>query len=187
MTSEPDAARRRSPAGRTGRSARTGFEGTSSSTPRRDFAEDRFKVGQILLVGPEDRAEACEIRDVRFHQGRPIVVLDGHRDDERRRERWPERELWLPQSVMRPAAGGDVLPARPDWLRGARHARRGDRPGDGGRGHDRPQPPRDRRQRADPAGRAHLRRDRRAGPRVTVIRRKGCSSCTDGEAGEREL
>jgi 16S rRNA processing protein RimM len=40
-----------------------------------DFAEDRFKAGAVLLVGEEARPRA--IRDVRFHQGRPIVSLEG--------------------------------------------------------------------------------------------------------------
>ena len=40
-----------------------------------DFAEQRFRVGATLLVG-EDRAPR-RIRDVRFHQRRPIVLLEG--------------------------------------------------------------------------------------------------------------
>lgn len=40
-----------------------------------DFPEERFKVGEVLLVGP--REEAREIQDVRFHQGRPVIALEG--------------------------------------------------------------------------------------------------------------
>src|SRR5690349_14776658 len=40
-----------------------------------DFAEARFAVGATLLVGPD--ATPRVIRAVRFHQGRPIVSLDG--------------------------------------------------------------------------------------------------------------
>lgn len=40
-----------------------------------DFPEERFKTGALLLVG--DRATPRRIRDVRFHQGRPIIGLDG--------------------------------------------------------------------------------------------------------------
>ena len=40
-----------------------------------DFPEERFRNGETLLVGPA--AEPRQIRDVRFHQGRPIVTLDG--------------------------------------------------------------------------------------------------------------
>ena len=42
-----------------------------------DFAEERFAVGQTLLVGPEEAATPRRIREVRFHQGRPIVGLEG--------------------------------------------------------------------------------------------------------------
>jgi len=40
-----------------------------------DFAEERFRVGQVLLVG--DAARPLTIRDVRFHQGRPVVTFEG--------------------------------------------------------------------------------------------------------------
>ena len=40
-----------------------------------DFPEERFRNGETLLVGPA--AEPRQILDVRFHQGRPIVTLDG--------------------------------------------------------------------------------------------------------------
>ena len=40
-----------------------------------DFAEDRFKVGEVLLVGPAATPRA--IREVRFQQGRPILALEG--------------------------------------------------------------------------------------------------------------
>jgi 16S rRNA processing protein RimM len=42
-----------------------------------DFADDRFKAGRTLLVGPEGRPQPRRIRDVRFHQGRPIIGLEG--------------------------------------------------------------------------------------------------------------
>jgi 16S rRNA processing protein RimM len=40
-----------------------------------DFAAERFKVGEVLLVGSD--ATPRVIRDVRFHQGRPVVALEG--------------------------------------------------------------------------------------------------------------
>ena len=40
-----------------------------------DFPEERFKVGEQLLVGPA--AEAREITEVRLHQGRPVIALRG--------------------------------------------------------------------------------------------------------------
>ena len=40
-----------------------------------DFAEDRFKAGEVLLLGRD--ATPRVIRSVRFHQGRPVVALEG--------------------------------------------------------------------------------------------------------------
>jgi 16S rRNA processing protein RimM len=40
-----------------------------------DFPEERFRVGGVLLVGPDQIPRA--IRAVRFHQGRPIIALEG--------------------------------------------------------------------------------------------------------------
>ncbi|MGH8637502.1 MAG: ribosome maturation factor RimM [Burkholderiales bacterium] len=40
-----------------------------------DFAEERFRVGGVLLVGPDHTPRA--IRAVRFHQGRPVIALEG--------------------------------------------------------------------------------------------------------------
>jgi 16S rRNA processing protein RimM len=40
-----------------------------------DFPDERFRVGEVVLVGPS--ATAWTIRSVRFHQGRPIIALDG--------------------------------------------------------------------------------------------------------------
>jgi 16S rRNA processing protein RimM len=42
-----------------------------------DFPEDRFQVGRTLRVGESDRTVARQIREVRFHQGRPILALEG--------------------------------------------------------------------------------------------------------------
>jgi 16S rRNA processing protein RimM len=40
-----------------------------------DFPEERFRVGEVLLVGPAEAAH--EIASVRFHQGRPVVGFKG--------------------------------------------------------------------------------------------------------------
>ncbi len=40
-----------------------------------DFPESRFTVGRILRVGPD--GEERRIASVRFHQGRPVIALDG--------------------------------------------------------------------------------------------------------------
>ena len=40
-----------------------------------DFPGERFRAGEVLLVGPERSPR--EIREVRFHQGRPVIALSG--------------------------------------------------------------------------------------------------------------
>ena len=40
-----------------------------------DFPDERFRAGEVLLVGPA--LTSRRILDVRFHQGRPILALDG--------------------------------------------------------------------------------------------------------------
>jgi 16S rRNA processing protein RimM len=42
-----------------------------------DFPEDRFQVGRTLRVGESEHNVARQIREVRFHQGRPILALEG--------------------------------------------------------------------------------------------------------------
>ena len=42
-----------------------------------DFPEERFTPGRVLLVDVGGDVQARRIRDVRFHQGRPILALDG--------------------------------------------------------------------------------------------------------------
>jgi 16S rRNA processing protein RimM len=59
-----------------GRVARAhGKHGQVIVNPDTDFAEQRFQVGQTLLVG--ERVQPRRIVEVRFHQGRPIVALEG--------------------------------------------------------------------------------------------------------------
>ena len=42
-----------------------------------DFPDERFTPGRVLMVGTGDEFQPRRIRDVRFHQGRPILALDG--------------------------------------------------------------------------------------------------------------
>ena len=42
-----------------------------------DFASERFRAGATLFVGPEAAQVPRRVRDVRFHQGRPVIALDG--------------------------------------------------------------------------------------------------------------
>jgi 16S rRNA processing protein RimM len=70
-----------------------------------DFMEDRFKVGQVVRVGPADRTVDREIVAVRFHQGRPIVTFacTGTMDEA---EALAGAELWVPQSELAPLPEG---------------------------------------------------------------------------------
>lgn len=61
-----------------GRVARAhGIRGQVIVNPDTDFAEQRFRTGQSLLVGPGDAPTSRQIRDVRFHQGRPVIRFEG--------------------------------------------------------------------------------------------------------------
>jgi 16S rRNA processing protein RimM len=42
-----------------------------------DFPEDRFREGNVLLVGDEAKPVPRAILSVRFHQGRPVVSFEG--------------------------------------------------------------------------------------------------------------
>jgi 16S rRNA processing protein RimM len=54
-----------------------GIKGQIVVNPETDFMEERFRPGHVILVGPADRTREYTIRGVRFHQGRPIIGLDG--------------------------------------------------------------------------------------------------------------
>jgi 16S rRNA processing protein RimM len=68
-----------------------------------DFPEERFKVGEVLLIGAD--GEAREIQDVRFHQGRPVIALKGveSMDDA---EALAGAELKVPASTVPPLPAG---------------------------------------------------------------------------------
>jgi 16S rRNA processing protein RimM len=70
-----------------------------------DFPDERFKVGQVVLVGAADRAAARRIESVRFHQGRPVVALEGiaSMDDA---EALAGAEVWLRESDVAPLPAG---------------------------------------------------------------------------------
>ena len=89
-----------------GRIARAhGNRGQVIVNPETDFMEERFRAGQVMLVGAADRAEPHTIREVRFHQGRPIVGFDGvsTMDDA---EGMAGRELWIEASSIEPLPEG---------------------------------------------------------------------------------
>ena len=68
-----------------------------------DFPEDRFKAGDVLLVGTE--AEPREIREVRFHQGRPVIALKGV-ETMSDAEALAGAELRVPESTIAPLPAG---------------------------------------------------------------------------------
>jgi 16S rRNA processing protein RimM len=89
-----------------GRVARPhGIRGQVIVNPETDFPEDRFRIGQVLLVGPADRPVEREINEVRFHQGRPILALAGVQtmDDA---EVLAGADLWVPQAALDPLPPG---------------------------------------------------------------------------------
>ena len=70
-----------------------------------DFAEDRFSVGRVLAVGPADRAVERRITDVRFHQGRPIIALEGI-STMNDAEALAGAELWVASAALTPLPEG---------------------------------------------------------------------------------
>jgi 16S rRNA processing protein RimM len=89
-----------------GRVARPhGIRGQVVVSPETDFPEERFKQGQVLLVGPADRPVERTIDDVRFHQGRPILTLAGisTMDDA---EQLAGSEVWLAEASLAPLPEG---------------------------------------------------------------------------------
>lgn len=73
--------------------------------PETDFMEDRFKAGQLLLVGPPERTCEYEIVEVRFQQGRPVVRLAGI-DTMNDAEALAGAEIWLPEAQLAPLPEG---------------------------------------------------------------------------------
>jgi 16S rRNA processing protein RimM len=61
--------------------ARThGLRGGVIVNPDTDFAAERFRAGEVLLVGPLDAPASGvprRILEARFHQGRPVIRLEG--------------------------------------------------------------------------------------------------------------
>jgi 16S rRNA processing protein RimM len=89
-----------------GRIARPhGIRGHVIVNPETDFPDERFRVGQALLVGAPDRQTEREILDVRFHQGRPILALSGVQSIEDA-EALAGLELWIPQATLDPLPQG---------------------------------------------------------------------------------
>ena len=88
-----------------GRVARAhGIRGHVIVTPETDFPEERFRVGEVLLLGKAGAEPVSkQILSVRFHQGRPILHLEGI-------ESISEAEVLAGWEVRLPAAAVGRLP-----------------------------------------------------------------------------
>ena len=85
-----------------GRVARThGNRGQVIVNPETDFAEERFCIGQILFVGPDEQAVPRRITAARFHQGRPVVGFEGV-DSMNDAEGLAGAALWIQASDLPP-------------------------------------------------------------------------------------
>lgn len=70
-----------------------------------DFPEQRFRIGAGLIVGPQETGETREIREVRFHQGRPVISLSGI-DTMTAAETLAGADLWMSAGAMEPLPEG---------------------------------------------------------------------------------
>jgi 16S rRNA processing protein RimM len=88
-----------------GRVARAhGNKGQVIVNPETDFPQERFAVGQVLVVEHAGHAAERTIASVRFHQGRPIVALAGV-ETMNDAEALAGAELKMPASSLGPLAG----------------------------------------------------------------------------------
>ena len=70
-----------------------------------DFPDARFAVGEVLHVGIGGRVEARRIESVRFHQGRPVIALEGV-DSMDAAEQLAGAELKVPAADLDPLPEG---------------------------------------------------------------------------------
>jgi 16S rRNA processing protein RimM len=70
-----------------------------------DFAEQRFRPGAVLFVGPEQSAAPRAIESVRFHQGRPVIALEGVGSMDAA-EALAGAELWMATASLEPLPAG---------------------------------------------------------------------------------
>jgi 16S rRNA processing protein RimM len=78
---------------------RHGNRGQVIVNPETDFAEERFTAGSRVFLGTDERAR--RIVSVRFHQGRPVVELEGV-ESMTAAENLAGVELRMPASEMAP-------------------------------------------------------------------------------------
>jgi len=89
-----------------GRVARThGNRGQVIVNLETDFPEERFQAGRELFVGDGGARTPRRITSVRFHQGRPIVALEGV-DTMDEAEALAGAGLWIDASTVTPLPDG---------------------------------------------------------------------------------
>ncbi len=89
-----------------GRVARAhGNRGRVIVNPESDFVEDRFRPGSAVYVRHGDRVDRLSIRDVRFHQHRPIVAFD-QVATMTEAEQLASAELRVPMETLEPLPAG---------------------------------------------------------------------------------
>ena len=70
-----------------------------------DFPERRFRLGAVVYANFDGEVQACRIRGVRFHGGRPLVALDGV-DTMNQAEALANLELRVPEQTLAPLPSG---------------------------------------------------------------------------------
>ena len=89
-----------------GRVARAhGIRGHVIVNPETDFMEDRFRTGQVVLIGSAEGPRSHEILESRIHQGRPIVRFAGI-DTMNDAETLAGASLWLREKDLEPLPAG---------------------------------------------------------------------------------
>lgn len=86
--------------------ARThGHRGAVIVNPETDFPEERFRAGATVWMRRDGRATPVAIREAWFHQGRPVLTLDGV-ESMTDAERLRGAELRVPEDALQPLPDG---------------------------------------------------------------------------------
>lgn len=86
--------------------ARThGHRGAVIVNPETDFPEERFRAGATVWMRRGGVATAVAIREAWFHQGRPVLTLDGV-ESMTDAERLRGAELRVPEDALHPLPDG---------------------------------------------------------------------------------
>jgi 16S rRNA processing protein RimM len=92
--------------------ARThGHRGAVIVNPETDFPEERFKAGATVWMRRGGAVTPVVIRDAWFHQGRPVLTLDGV-ESMTDAERLRGTELRVPEGTLHPLPDGSVYQFR---------------------------------------------------------------------------